>query len=311
MSLLSLFAALLLEQFHPLSTRNYLFVWMNGYVDFFEKHFNAGEHKHGKIAWLIAMGAPLVLVAAIYWLLHALLPLLAWLFCALILYLTMGFRQFSHNFTKIHQALRDGQLTEARSLLSNWRGKACDELNAEEIARVAIEQALLASHRNVFGVMFCFIISMTLGLGPIGAILYRLTQFLNRRWGSDSATELGEFGAFARKANFWVEWLPLRLTTSTFAIVGDFEDTIYCWRNQAASWPDPESGIVLAGGAGALGVRLGQTILQDGLPEHRPELGIGDEADADFMQSAIGLVWRALVFWMILLLLLSLSNLVS
>jgi cobalamin biosynthesis protein CobD/CbiB len=159
--------------------------------------------------------------------------------------------------------------------------------------------------------MFCFIISMVLGLGPIGAILYRLTQFLNNRWGMSQASELGEFGAFARQANHYVEWLPLRLTTSTFAIVGDFEDTIYCWRNQAATWQDAEAGIVLAGGAGALGVRLGQTILQDGLPEHRPELGIGDDADADFMQSAIGLVWRALIFWMILLLLLSLSNLLN
>lgn len=311
MSLLSLLAALLLEQFHPLSSRNYLFAAMNGYVDFFEKHFNAGEHKHGKIAWLIAMGAPLMSVAVIYWVLHTLFPILAWLFCALILYLSMGFRQFSHHFTQIHQALRDGQLNDARTILSEWQGKASDELNAEELARVTIEQALLASHRNVFGVMFCFIISMLLGLGPIGAILYRLTQFLNQRWGINQAGELGKFGAFAHKANYWVEWLPIRLTAATFAIVGNFEDTIYCWRNQAGSWQDPEAGIVLAGGAGALGVRLGQTILQDGLPNHRPELGIGDDADADFMQSAIGLVWRALVFWMILLLLLSLSNLVS
>ena len=311
MSLLSLLAALLLEQFHPLSSRNYLFNLINSYVDFFEKHFNAGEHKHGKIAWLIAIGVPLILVAVIYWVLHAYLPLLAWLFCALVLYLSMGFRQFSHYFTKIHQALRDGQLNDARTILTDWRGKACDELSAEELARVAIEQALLASHRNVFGVMFCFIISMLLGLGPIGAILYRLTQFLNNRWGLNQSSELGEFGEFAHKANHWMEWLPLRLTAGTFAIVGDFEDTIYCWRNQAANWPDPEAGIVLAGGAGALGVRLGQTVLQDGLPEHRPELGIGDDADADFMQSAIGLVWRALAFWLILLLLLSLSNLVS
>ena len=311
MSLLSLLAALLLEQFHPLSARNYLFAVMNGYVDFFEKHFNAGEHKHGKIAWLIAIGAPLISVAAIYWVLYSLLPILAWLFCVLILYLSMGFRQFSHYFTKIHQALRDGNLNDARTILTEWQGKACDELNAEELARVAIEQALLASHRNVFGVMFCFIISMLLGLGPIGAILYRLTQFLNQRWGINQTGELGEFGEFANKAHHWVEWLPIRLTTATFAIVGNFEDTIYCWRNQAANWPDPEAGIVLAGGAGALGVRLGQTVLQDGLPEHRPELGIGDDADADFMQSAIGLVWRALAFWVILLLLLSLSNLVS
>ena len=42
MSLLSLIAALLLEQFHPLATRKYLFTWMNSYADFFQHHFNAG-----------------------------------------------------------------------------------------------------------------------------------------------------------------------------------------------------------------------------------------------------------------------------
>ena len=311
MSLLSLIAALLLEQFHPLSARYPLFTSLNSYVDYFEKHFNAGEHKHGQIAWLIAGGLPLFGVALTYWLLHATLPLLAWLFSVLVLYLTMGFRQFSHHFTKIQQALRDGQLNEARKILSSWHGKSCDELSTEEIARVTIEEALLATHRNVFGVMFWFILLMALGLGPAGALLYRLAQFLNARWGKFSSQELGDFGKFSHQAYQVIEWLPLRLTASTFAVVGDFEDTIYCWRTQASNWPDANAGIVLASGAGALGVRLGQTILQDGLPEHRPELGIGDEADVDFMQSAIGMVWRSLAFWMILLLLLSLANLLG
>jgi len=82
----------------------------------------------------------------------------------------------------------------------------------------------------------------------------------------------GEFGSFARQAFYWLEWLPIRLTAATFAIVGDFEDTVYCWRTQAASWPDSEAGILLASGAGALGVRLGMPIPQGGLPLDRPEL---------------------------------------
>ena len=103
----------------------------------------------------------------------------------------------------------------------------------------------------------------------------------------------------------------MRLTAATFAIVGNFEDAIYCWRTQAAGWPDPEGGIILASGAGALGVRLGMPVGQFDVSVERPELGIGDMADVDFMQSAVGLVWRALVFWLILLLLLSLASMAS
>ncbi|OGS93196.1 MAG: threonine-phosphate decarboxylase [Gallionellales bacterium RBG_16_56_9] len=311
MSLFALIAALLLEQLHPLSSRKYLYGWLSSYVHFFQHYFNAGQHKHGKIAWLLAVLPLLVGVAVLSWLLYRAHPVFAWAFNVLVLYLTMGFRQFSHYFTDIHQALRDGQLNEARGLLSKWRGIPSHELNAEEVARVTIEEALLASHRNVFGVIVWFVLFSAAGLGgAAGALLYRLGQFLHKHWGEDES-ELGEFGEFARQAFYLLEWLPIRMTAATFAIVGDFEDTVYCWRTQAASWPDSEAGILLASGAGALGVRLGMPIPQGGLPQDRPELGIGDEADTDFMQSTIGLVWRSVVFWLILLLLLTLASLLG
>ena len=311
MSLLSLIAALLLEQVHPLHARKYLYVWMRSYADFFQQHFNAGEQKHGKIAWLLAVLLPLLAAVPLYWMLAAQHVIFAWAFCVLVLYLTMGFRQFSHYFTDIHKALRDNDLEQARSLLAAWRHAPGDELSAEEIARLSIEQALLAAHRNVFGVVVWFVIFMLLGLGPIGAILYRLAQFLNYRWGQQHGPEMGDFGVFAARIYRVVEWLPMRLVASTFAIVGDFEDAVYCWRNQAQQWPDPEAGIVLASGAGALGVRLGMSIVQEGELLERPEVGVGDEADADYMQSTIGLVWRALVFWLIALLLLGLASMAN
>ncbi len=311
MSLLSLIAALLLEQLHPLSSRKYVYAWLSSYVEFFQRNFNGGESRHGRIAWLLAVILPLVVVVALHYTLLSVHPVFAWAFSVLVLYLTMGFRQFSHYYTDIHQALRDNKLDEARGLLGNWLGRSCRDLSREEVARVTIEQALLASHRNVFGVIVWFVIFMMLGLGPMGAILYRLTLFLYGRWGTQDEAEFGSFGVFARQACHYMEWLPQRLTAFTFAIVGNFEDTAYCWRNQAASWPDPEAGIILASGAGALGVKLGQNILLDDRPEFRPEIGLDDEADVDYMQSAIGLVWRALVFQLILLLLLTAANLLG
>src|ERR1017187_7065247 len=122
MSLFALIAALLLEQLHPLSSRKYLYGWLSNYVDFFLLHFNAGQHKHGKIAWLIAVLPLLAGVVVVYWLLYRTHPIFAWAFNVLVLYLTMGFRQFSHYFTDIHRALRENKLDEARGLLSSWRG---------------------------------------------------------------------------------------------------------------------------------------------------------------------------------------------
>lgn len=311
MSLLSLIFALLIEQLRPLSSRKYLNAWLCSYADFFQRNFNAGEVRHGQVAWGLAMAAPMLAALLLYLLLAAQHAIFAWVFCVLVLYLTMGFRQFSHYYTDIHKALRNNDLSRARDLLSVWRNEPCDELGTEEVVRLTIEGALLATHRNVFAVVVWFVIFMLLGLGPIGAIFYRLARFLNEYWGKAGQSEWGAFGIFSAQIYHWIEWLPVRLTAATFAIVGNFEDAIYCWRSQAAAWPDAESGIVLASGAGALGVRLGRPVAQFDIKVDRPELGVGDEADVDFMQSAIGLVWRALVFWLIMLLLLTLASMAS
>jgi hypothetical protein len=41
----------------------------------------------------------------------------------------------------------------------------------------------------------------------------------------------------------------------------------------------------------------------------RPELGMGDPAEPEILPSAIGLVWRALILWLLVILLVTLANL--
>jgi cobalamin biosynthesis protein CobD/CbiB len=312
MSLFVLIAALLLEQFQPLFSRKNLSCWLFNYAYFFQHHFNAGEQKHGKIAWLLAVLPLLVCVVAVSATLHWLHPIFSFAFNVFVLYLTLGFRQFGYYFSDIQLALRTDNLGEARKLLSVWRGTPATELNAQEVARVAIEAALLAAHRNVFGIIVWFVVFSAIGLGgAAGALLYRLGQFLHQHWAGKNETELAAFGKFSQQAFQFLEWLPVRITALIFAIVGNFEDTMYCWRTQAASWSNKEEGIVLASGAGSIGVRLGMTIPQNGLPLDRAELGMGDDADIEFMRSTTGLIWRSAVFTLILLSLMTLLNLLG
>lgn len=307
MGLISLIAALFLEQWRPLAGHQYLHSQVERYANFLERQFNAGEAQHGVVGWLVAVLPP-VLVA---WYVHALLfrwsPLLGLAFNVLALYLTMGFRQFSHYFTDIHLALKEDDLARARELLAGWRGHECSDLSREEVARLSIEEALAASHRHVYAVIFWFVLLP----GPSGAILYRLSYLLCRRWCGSDAPDLANFGRFAKQAFAALDWLPVRFTAAAFAVVGDFEDAIFCWRTQAAKWADPELGIVLASGAGAMGVRLGNPVVIHGTVTERPELGVGEEADTGFLDSTIGLVWRALVVWLLMLLLIGVARAVS
>jgi len=298
--------ALIIEQFRPLAAARWVDAPLAGLAEFLESRLNDGQYRQGVIAWCLAVALPAAVVQGIYLALLWLQPFLALLFGIAVLYVTMGFRQFSHFFTDIHLALRMGELDHARALLGQWRGSVADRLSSNEIARLSIEQALVASHRHVYAPLACFAL-----IGPGGALLYRLAAFFAACWSmrSDPATlAVGRFSEFSRHAFAIIDWLPVRLSAAGFAVVGDFEDAVFCWRTQASGWPDASAGILIASGAGAIGVRLGQPV-REGLDlGDRPELGLGEEADADYMQSTIGLVWRTLLLGLMVLALVWVSS---
>ena len=301
MTLVSLVLVFLLEQLRPLPSPNAVQATLIGYLDNLAGQFNAGERRQGAIAWILAVGPLMIAALLLYYLLGTASVLLALALNVAVLYFLMGFRQFSGSYNSILDALRNDDMDAAREALATWRNKPAEALDSTEIAKLAIEEGLISAHRKLFGVVFWFIVIP----GPAGAVLYGVAAMVNDKWGR-GGEEYVEFGSFARKAFDVLDWIPSRLTAITFAIVGDFEDAIYCWRTQSNSWGNLEQGIVLAAGAGALGVRLGEAIHDEGGVAFRPELGLGDEANVEHMASGVGLVWRSVLIWMFLIALVTL-----
>ena len=120
MTLFSIIAALVLEQIKPFAQGRFLVLPLQGYARFLEDHFNDGEERHGQVAWAVGVLLPTVVLLLVQWLLAATEPEWALLLNIGTLYLTMGFRQFSHFFTDIHVALRAGELDKARKILGLW-----------------------------------------------------------------------------------------------------------------------------------------------------------------------------------------------
>lgn len=299
MSVIAIVAALALEQWRPLDHGRTVHAWLSAWAAWLEQAFNGGERRHGMVAWLVAVLPPFAAVVLVHQLLASAHILLAAAFNVAALYFTLGFRQFSHHFTEIQLAVKSGDVERARQLLEEWRGASGVVRTREEVIRLSIEEALVASHRHVFGVLLWYVL-----LGPGGAVLYRLAAFLEQRWKT-----LGGFGRFAGRAFQLLEWPAVRLTAASFAVVGDFEDAVYCWRTQARTWMEASSGVVLAAGAGAMGVRLGMPVQEVEGMQPRPELGVGEPADGPFLDSTVGLVWRALVVWIFVLALITLARL--
>lgn len=292
MAFFSVLAALSLEQLRPLRQPLPHYLLFTRYIRWLERWLNAGESTHGAIAWTIAVVPWLVAAWAVFALLNVVSPVLGWAWNVLVLYSTLGFKYYSDDAERIGRMLRDGNLDAAREQLIAWRGGDASRFSADEIARVTIEQVLGASHRQMFGVLFWFV--LLLPLGPVGAVLFRGASILSRRW----EVSRGRFGLCACRVFHYINWVPARLTALTYAIAGNFEDAMYCWRTQAAGWPEAEEGMVIAAGAGAMGVKLGGSLDVGGEAVWRPELGTGQMAEADYIDSAVSMTWRGLVIWL-------------
>jgi adenosylcobinamide-phosphate synthase len=290
----SLLAALALEHTHPLRRPLPHFEYFARFAALLREKLDGGEQLHGVIAWC----AGVLPIAFLVWLIHGWLAemnfLLGWAWGVGVLYLTMGLKYYSSIAEDIAAKLRANQMEEARTALQAWRGGDADEFGPRELASVTIEQLFAHSHRQTFGVLFWFVL-----LGPAGAVLYRLASVLSLRWNEAHP----QFSLAVRKIFHVLNWAPVRLTALTYAVAGNFEDALYCWRTQTYIWPDAEEGVALAAGAGAMGVRLGLPLNVGGQWQERGEVGLGDEPDADQIDSANSMIWRGLVVWLVLALL--------
>jgi len=332
MSFFAVLLALVIEQLRPLPRRHLIHDALGGWAEWTGHNFDAGREHHAWVVWAIGTVVPALAVWLVHWGLAHFSLLLALAWDVAVLYVTLGFRQFSHYFTDIRDALERGDEIEARRLLSQWRRIDAAELPRDELLRHVIEQSLIAAHRHVFGVFFWFIVLAAFGLGPAGAVLYRMAGFAARHW-SKRVASLGvpvndRLMRLSQDLFAAIDYVPARMTAFGFAVVGDFEEAIACWRRDAVLWPASNDGVVLAAAAGAVGVRLGGRASEpvpaaEPLADFDPALAFdsappaaaaatpGLTPELGHLRSVVGLVWRSVVLWMLLLALLTLANLIG
>ena len=329
MSFFAVLFALLFEQLKPLPRTNPVHDALTSWMRWTGRNFDAGRPHHAWVVWCVTTLAPAVLAWLIFLALAHFSIFLGLAWNVAVLYVTLGFRQFSHHFTDIRDALERGDEDEARRLLTEWRHLDASELPRTELLRHVIEHSLLAAHRHVFGVFFWFVVLSTLGLGPAGAVLYRMAEFASRYWAYKNRT-VGEpinerLMALSQRLFSIVDHLPARLTAFGFAVVGNFEEAVSCWRRDAGLWKHPNEGIILAAAAGAVGVQLGGSAAPGVTPDRSKTFNRGassDEMEAEgsttgtvplpgHLRSVVGLVWRSVVLGMLLLALLSLANILG
>ncbi|WP_074779964.1 adenosylcobinamide-phosphate synthase CbiB [Halopseudomonas bauzanensis] len=259
-------------------------------ADALEREMNRGERRQwrGLLAWLL-MVAPLTLLA---WALAS-LPQIGWLFSVLLLYLAIGLRSLGEHAQPVAQALRVGDLPQARHRVSYMVSRQTAELDATAVAAATTESVLENGSDAVFAALFWFAV-----LGAPGVVLYRLANTLDAMWGYRN-DRFHRFGWAAARLDDLLNWLPARLVALTYALLGNTRQAWSCWRRQAPQWDSPNAGPVMAAGAGALNVRLGGAAIYHGELHERPLLGAGRPAVADDIDRALRLVRGGVWLWLV------------
>lgn len=305
MSFLILIAVLAIEEYWSSAGPNRLIGWVERYGDWLGRRFNGGQPYQGLFAWGMGALLPALGVGIVGGLLAWAAAPLAWLWAGIAVYFCLGFKASHNRASRISLALRAGDLEAAKEELKTMRPGSVEALAENDIAKLALEEMLRSGLARLLGVIFWFVL-----LGPFGAVLFRLTHMLHDYWHAH-IPERDEFMGYVDRLRQLLDWLPVRAGAFSFAIAGNFQGAMECWRNQAWQWWERNEGVLLAAGAGAIGVRLGGAIpLPNGSIE-RAELGGGALADSEYLEGATALIWRVTLFWLAILFLMKLGELAA
>jgi adenosylcobinamide-phosphate synthase len=176
--------------------------------------------------------------------------------------------------TRMADHLDAGDLESARALLPSLCGRDPDSLDADGLARAALESIAENTSDATVAPLFWGGVA-----GVPGLLGYRVINTLDAMIGYRNERYL-RFGWAAARIDDLANLAPARvaglLTAAAAPTVGGRPgDAIRAWRRDAKAHPSPNAGVAEASMAGALGIRLGgRTEYPHGV-ENRPVLGSG------------------------------------
>lgn len=260
-----------------------------------ERLLNRGAVPVRRIAGIAGLLLLVVPPAALVWWLMAVLPAaVGWLFAGAVLYLALGARSLGEHAAAVRRALESGDLDGARQAVARMVSRDTADLPAPRVASATVESVLENGNDGVFGAMLWFIVA-----GAPGVVVYRLVNTLDAMWGYRTPG-LAAFGWAAARLDDLLNWIPARLTVLTYALVsGHPLRALACAWRQGGHGASPNAGIVMAAGAGGLGVRLGGPGRYHGSLQWRPRFGIGEMPEPVMIHWSVRLIWHGALLWVV------------
>jgi adenosylcobinamide-phosphate synthase len=265
-------------------------VWYRSWAEALAQRLD-GSRSHGILAAAIAL-LPVALIVVVVR--HALAQfgwVLRFGFDVIVLAWCLDLYRLVDRAQEVADALKIGDMPVANENLRLLNGRGAATLSETGIARATIEIVLEQCNAVVVAPVFWFML-----LGPVGAAVQRTAALLAQLW-TQRGDEAHEFGHAVMRLNEAITWIPARITAISYAIMGNFEDALRCWRYQAGVWSDSNHATLLASGFGAMQLQSCEGVADS--EGSRAEVAVASVApDAGHVARVVGLLWRVLLFWL-------------
>ena len=154
------------------------------------------------------------------------------------------------------------------SLVFFWYCIDARDLKKQPYSAVGAVDLLTKVYQALYGMIFWFTL-----FGPVGLVLYYVTKFFNTYFQQHQSSEAKELGFYAQRILAILDWIPMRLFTLSFALVGHFSNVFKVWAKSLLDGFDLEMSLI---------THCGQAVVNT-------------------LEDAISLLNRVLVVWLVVI----------
>ena len=216
MTLLCLFIALALLQWSSIVGQLQKDQWVYNWLDWLDAKMNSANNL--LLFPLLALALPVFIISIGLALLAKISVFLVFLASIVLLLYSFGRGSWSNGIDELKSAYRSENADAIRKQVSAWLPES--HRNSGDWRQQAVVGVILHAFERTFAVLFWFLL-----LGPMGAVLYRLSVLLQNYKGLDVADR-----HMAERWQWLLEWPVVRLLGLSFAFVGNFSGCYHQWK---------------------------------------------------------------------------------
>ena len=240
---------------HPIVAIGKLIAWLEKALRRLFPRDKAGELEAGAVLWSLTVAVSFLVPYGLLRLAGRVSPWLHLALQSVFCWQILAARSLQTESMKVYTALKTGTLEDARHAVSMIVGRDTQELDADAVARAAVETVAENCSDGVIAPMLFF----TLGGGPL-AFVYKAVNTMDSMLGYVEPP-YKNIGCVPAKLDDVFNYLPARISAITMLLAGgllklDFQNGLRIFKRDRYNHASPNSAQTESVCAGLLGLRL-------------------------------------------------------